>query len=225
MGTGIASSASAFAALSLAANRAAGLNLDQRDLSRLARRESGSASRSIPGGFVEWHAGTGDDDSFATSIAPPEHWDLVDCIAIVSQEHKATGSVEGHALATTSPLQAARIQATRQHLDICRQAILQRDFEAFARVTELDNNMMHAVMITSTPQLLYWQPTTLAIMHAVRDWRGAGVPVCYTIDAGPNVHVLCLRAALEQTLAQLKAIPGVIEVRIAHPGGPARLLP
>lgn len=105
-GAGIASSASAFAALALAASAAAGLELSERDLSRLARRGSGSACRSIPGGFVEWQAGTGDEDSFAFSIAPPEHWPLADCIAIVDHEHKATGSTEGHALAATSPLQA-----------------------------------------------------------------------------------------------------------------------
>src|SRR5574342_110791 len=91
-GTGIASSASAFAALALAGSKAAGLNLSERELSRLARRGSGSAARSIPGGFVEWQAGTGDEDSFAFSIAPAEHWALVDCIAVVSAAHKKTGS-------------------------------------------------------------------------------------------------------------------------------------
>src|SRR3989304_954806 len=105
-GAGIASSASAFAALALAGSRAAGLKLDEQELSRLARRGSGSASRSIPGGFVEWQAGTGDDDSFAFSIARPDHWKLVDCIAIVTASHKKTGSTEGHSIAGTSPLQA-----------------------------------------------------------------------------------------------------------------------
>src|SRR5687767_7857771 len=108
-GAGIASSASAFAALALAGSKAAGLSLNERELSRLARRGSGSASRSIPGGFVEWQTGTGDEDSFAFSIADPNHWDLVDCVAIVSSSHKKTGSTEGHAIAHTSPLQAARI--------------------------------------------------------------------------------------------------------------------
>ena len=87
-GAGIASSASAFAALALAAGKAAGLNLSERELSRLARRGSGSAARSIPTGFVEWQAGTSDEDSFAFSIAPPEHWALTDCIAIISAVHK-----------------------------------------------------------------------------------------------------------------------------------------
>jgi diphosphomevalonate decarboxylase len=97
-----------FAALSLAASAAAGLQLDEKDLSRLARTGSGSACRSVPGGYVEWQAGESDADSYAFSIAPPDHWDLVDCIAIVSQAHKPTGSMEGHARAHTSVLQAAR---------------------------------------------------------------------------------------------------------------------
>src|SRR6266540_33229 len=104
-GAGIASSASAFAALALAGSKAAGLRLSERELSRLARRGSGSAARSIPGGFVEWQAGTSDEDSFAFSIAGPAHWDLVDCVAIISAVHKKTGSTEGHSIAPTSPLQ------------------------------------------------------------------------------------------------------------------------
>src|SRR5512140_3799174 len=105
-GAGIASSASAFAALALAASNAAGLSLSEAALSRLARQGSGSACRSIPGGFVEWYAGTSDEDSYAATIAAPDHWTLVDCIAIVSDMHKKTGSTEGHAIAASSPLQA-----------------------------------------------------------------------------------------------------------------------
>src|SRR5512141_1000989 len=126
-GTGIASSASAFAALALAGSKAAGLNLSERELSRLARRGSGSASRSVPSGFVEWQAGTSDEDSFAFSIAEPDHWDLVDCVAIVSAAHKKIGSVEGHPIAGTSALQAARVADAPRRLDMCRNAILARD--------------------------------------------------------------------------------------------------
>src|SRR5688572_6831613 len=116
-GAGIASSASAFAALALAGSKAAGLDLSEQELSRLARRGSGSASRSIPGGFVEWQAGTNDEDSFAFSIAEPSHWNLVDCIAIVSTLHKKTGSTEGHSIAGTSPLQTARVADAPRLLD------------------------------------------------------------------------------------------------------------
>ena len=224
MGAGIASSASAFAALALAASTAAGLELSEKDLSRLARGGSGSACRSIPGGFVEWQAGQDDETSFAFSIAPPEHWSLADCIAIVSQEHKPTGSAQGQALAYTSLLQAPRLADAPRRLEICRRAILDRDFSAFAEVVELDSNLMHAVMMTSYPPLFYWQPATLQVIQAVIQWRQEGQPLCYTIDAGPNVHVLCLELYARQVKESLEQLPGVEKVLIAMPGGSARLL-
>ncbi|MBE9524501.1 MAG: diphosphomevalonate decarboxylase [Chloroflexi bacterium] len=224
MGTGIASSASAFAALSLAASVAAGLDLSEGELSRLARRGSGSASRSVPAGFVLWKAGTSDLESFAQSIASPDHWELVDCIAIVSDLHKSTGSSDGHPLAQTSPVQALRIEHTERNINICQKAICERDFETFAQVTELDCNLMHAVMMTSEPPLHYWQPATLAIIQAVKSWRAAGLPVCYTIDAGPNVHVITKKATSQQVSANLRDIPGVSDVLTAAPGGPARII-
>lgn len=223
-GTGIASSASAFAALALAACGAAGLELSQAELSRLARRSSGSACRSLPGGFVEWQAGEDDESSFAFTIAPPEHWALADCVAIVSRAHKATGSYEGHASADTSILQAARIADAPRRLALCRQAILQRDFQALAEIIELDSNLMHAVIMTSQPPLQYWLPATLAVMQAVTDWRKNGRSVCYTIDAGPNVHVICAREYAAQVASDLRQVPGVQQVLTAHPGGPARLV-
>jgi diphosphomevalonate decarboxylase len=223
-GAGIASSAAAFAALALAATKAAGLDWPESAISRLARLGSGSASRSIPSGFVEWKMGTGDEDSFAVSIAPPEHWALADCVAIVSAGHKATGSTEGHALAPTSPLQAARVADAARRLEICRQAILTRDFEVFANIIEHDSDMMHAVMMTSVPALFYWQPATLAVMAAVREWRKNGLEVAYTIDAGPNVHVLCPRDSMKKVAGCLREIPGVSDVLTATVGGPARLV-
>jgi diphosphomevalonate decarboxylase len=223
-GSGIASSASAFAALAVAASAAAGLGLDPAALSRLARHGSGSACRSIPGGFVEWIAGTGDDDSFAVSIAPPEHWELTDCIAVISTAHKTTGSTEGHALAGTSPLQPARVADAPRRLDICRSAILNRDFEALAEVTEMDSNLMHAVMMTSIPPLFYWQPATLAVMHTVTNARTNGIPACYTIDAGTNVHIICETMATREMVQLVGNIPGVQNTLLSKTGGPARLV-
>ncbi len=223
-GAGIASSAAAFAALALAATQAAGLDWSEAAISRLARLGSGSASRSIPSGFVEWKMGTGDQDSFAVSIAPPEHWALADCVAIVAAGHKATGSTEGHALAPTSPLQAARVADAPRRLDLCRRAILERDFAALAEIIELDSDMMHAVMMTSQPQLFYWKPATLAVMETVRSWRRDGLQVAYTIDAGPNVHVICPQSEMAQVAALMGEIPGVTQVLSATVGGPARLV-
>jgi diphosphomevalonate decarboxylase len=223
-GAGIASSASAYAALALAASHALGMHLGEIELSRLARLGSGSAARSVPGGFVEWQMGEGDADSYAFSIAPPDHWNLVDLIAIVANEHKPVGSTEGHHLANSSPLQAARLASAPQRLEICRQAILKRDFTALSEVTELDSNLMHAVMMTSRLPLFYWQPASLALMKQVPSWRKAGLPVCYTLDAGPNVHLICQSSAVEAVRAALAGMPGVLRTIQAHPGGPAQLI-
>ena len=223
-GAGIASSAAAFAALALASSHAAGLTLSEAQLSRLARRGSGSASRSIPSGFAEWKMGTGDDDSVAISIAPPEHWNLVDCIAIVSASHKKTGSTEGHAIAGTSPLQNARVTDTPRRLELCRNAILKKDFDAFANIIEHDSDMMHAVMMTSNPPLMYWQAGTVGIFHAVREWRASGSPVAYTVDAGANVHVICLGEHAKETEKRLRELPGVSDVLVAGVGGAARII-
>lgn len=223
-GAGIASSAAAFAALALAASKAAGLNLSEREFSILARRGSGSASRSIPAGFVEWQMGTGDEDSFAFSIAPVDHWNLVDCVAIVSSSHKKTGSTEGHAIAGTSPLQNVRVADAPRRIEICRNAILNRDFEAFANIIEHDSDMMHAVMMTSNPPLMYWQPATVEIFHQVREWRASGLPAGYTVDAGANVHVLCLGGYAAEVEKRLREIPGVKDVLKAGAGGGARVV-
>jgi diphosphomevalonate decarboxylase len=224
-GSGIASSSSGFAALALAASAAAGLSLDEPALSRLARRGSGSASRSVPAGFVEWGAADRDEDSFGVSIAAPSHWALVDCVAIVSEAHKQVGSSAGHPLAASSPLQAARLQGAVARLAQARQAVLQRDFAALAEVMELDNHLMHAVMMTSQPALIYWQPASVGIMHAVREWRAAGLPAAYTLDAGPNVHVITLADHVDQVAKRLAELPGVLKVFKAGAGGPARLIP
>ncbi len=222
-GAGLASSAAAFAALALAATHASGLQLSERELSRLARRGSGSACRSVPGGFVEWQAGECDADSYGFSIAPPEHWGLVDCVAVVSAGHKPTGSTEGHALADTSPLQAARVADVPRRLELCRSAILERDFAKLADVVELDSNLMHAVMQTSAPRLTYYQPATLAVMLSVVSARERGLPACYTIDAGPNVHVLTLSPSTAAVQSLLKSIPGVAQVFTSPAAGPAKL--
>jgi diphosphomevalonate decarboxylase len=223
-GAGIASSSSAFAALALAASSAAGLKLDERELSTLARRGSGSASRSVPGGFVEWRAADKDQDSFSFSIAAVDHWDLVDCIAIVSEESKSVGSTEGHKLASTSPLQSSRVQDAPRRLDLCRAAILNWDFEALTQIVELDCHLMHAVMMTSQPALHYWLPASPAVMQTVRDLRAGGISACYTLDAGPNVHVLCPADQAEKVSSHLAGIDGVIRVMRSGPGGPARLI-
>jgi diphosphomevalonate decarboxylase len=218
MGAGLASSAAAFASLTLAGCAAAGLELGRQELSALARRGSGSAARSIYGGFVELVAGAGHEDSFARPLAEPERWSIVDLIVLTDPRPKSTGSTAGHSSAQTSPLQAARVSDAPRRLQACREAVLATDFERLAEVVEQDSNMMHAVMMTSSPPLHYWQPSSLAVMAQVRSLRAQGVAVCYTVDAGPNVHCLCLPEAesrVREGLARLslefgilRAVPG-----------------
>ena len=224
MGAGIASSAAAFAALALAGSTAAGLSLEERALSRLARRGSGSASRSIPRGYVEWLAGNSDETSYAVSIADEQHWALSDCIAIINAEHKQTGSSLGHTLAHTSPYQAARVADAPHRIQTCRESILKKDFLQLAQITELDSTMMHAVMMTGKPPLFYWEPASINIMKEMPRYREKGLPVCYTLDAGANVHIITERAYKEQVKQILEGISGVERVITSDVGGPAMLI-
>ncbi len=221
---GIASSASAFAALSLAATKAFDLELSEKELSRLARRGSGSACRSIPDGFVEWKPGRTDEDLYAVSIAPSSHWDLVDVIAVVKGKHKSVGSTAGHALAHTSPIQKARVADAPRRLDIGRNAIMKKDFLALAEIVEVDSNLMHAVMMTSNPSLIYWEPTTITIMKTIPELRQTGIPVCYTLDAGPNVHVIVESKFVKKIEERLSELAGIEKILVASVGGPAKVI-
>jgi len=223
-GAGIASSAAAFAALTVAGTAAAGASLSERELTTLARLGSGSASRSVPTGFVEWHAANQHEASYAESIAAPDYWDIVDVIAVVSKKHKDVGSSTGHKSANTSDLQTARVAGAGERFTRCKQAILNRDFTAFAEVVEHDSNLMHAVMMTSRPPLFYWLPPTLAIMDNVRQWRSEGLRVCYTLDAGPNVHCICVRDDAYAVSERLRASSDVLDVLVAPPGDGAKVI-
>lgn len=225
MGAGIASSASSFAALTVASVAASGRNdVDERELTRLARLGSGSASRSVPAGYVEWHSGNSHEESFAESIAPESHWALVDVIAVISRAHKAVGSTEGHRSASSSVLQAARVAEAPLRLEQCKRAVLDRDFATFAEVVERDSNLMHAIMMTSRPPLFYWLPGSLELMGAVRLWRSEGLDVCYTMDAGPNVHCICSQEHATDVEARLRQMPNVVDVRTGRVGGPASII-
>ena len=224
-GAGIASSASAFAALALAASKAAGLDLPEAELSRLARRGSGSACRSIPGGFVEWQSGTGDEDSFAVSISPPDHWALADCIAVVSAEHKPTGSTEGHALAGTSPLQNARVADAPRRLDVCREAILNRDFNMLAEIIEHDFEPDARRDDDLAPGIVL-----LGACHAEGDGRRPHVAqetACRPLTPSTQVRTCtssARRKQLQDIRDRLSALPGVSRVLTAGVGGAAQVV-
>jgi diphosphomevalonate decarboxylase len=223
-GVGIASSASAFAALTLAACAAAGLSLSEAELSALARRGSGSASRSVPGGYTEWLMGRGNASSYARTVAPAGHWDLRDVVAVVSREPKAVGSSRGHGLAVSSPLHPTRVEAAPGMLESCKRTLLARNLGALGALIEQDAMMMHAVMMTSRPALYYWTPATVEIIQAVQAWRADGLAVYFTIDAGPNVHLICQAHDAVQVERRVRALPGVLDVLVSGPGGAARLV-
>lgn len=224
VGAGLASSASGFAALSLAASRAAGLELSQRELSILARFGSGSACRSIPGGFTEWMAGTSSEDSFARQIAPPEHWDLRDVIAIISRVPKQVGSTQGHSLAPTSHLYPARLASVADRLSRAKAALLERDLATLGPLIEEEAISMHAVMMTSRPPIYYWLPGTVQVIRQVQEWRAAGLEVYFTLDAGPNVHLICQAANQAEVVRRLQDIEAVLEVIVSGPGPGAHLI-
>ncbi len=223
-GAGLASSASGFAALSLAASRAAGLELSQRELSILARFGSGSACRSIPGGFSEWTAGTCSEESFARQIAPPEHWELRDVIAIVSRAKKRVGSTKGHSLAPSSHLHQARVASVAGRLAQAKAALLEKDLATLGRIMEEDAVSMHAVMMTSRPPIYYWLPGSIKLIHEVQNWRAEGLEVYFTFDAGPNIHLICQAADQAEVERRLRDIEEVLEVIVSGPGPGARVI-
>lgn len=222
MGTGIASSASGFAALTVAGTHAAGLELSEPELSALARLGSGSACRSVPGGFVWWHAGATDGESYAETIAPPEHWDLRDIVAVVQDRHKAVGSTDGHRAARTSSLFEARLADLQHSLPRTRQAVLDRDFATLGPLVEAEALSLHAIALTSRPPILYWSPETVRLMLQAQAWRLQGLAVYFTLDAGPNVHLLCeghQAKAVEDAVRTLDYVTLVLHNRPAGPAG------
>lgn len=221
-GAGIASSASAFAALTVAGSRAAGLDLSQRDLSMLARQASGSACRSIPAGFVEWVTSIEPNDSYAFSIAAQDHWTLHDVIAIVSTEEKQVGSTEGHSAANTSHFLPSRLNALPVRFHRVRRAILTRDLALLGPAIEEDALELHLIAMTSRPPIFYWSPAMVRVIQSVQRWRADGLQVYFTMDAGPNVHLICEATAAEQVATQALAVEGVSKVIDNQPGGAAR---
>ncbi|HLE84356.1 MAG TPA: diphosphomevalonate decarboxylase, partial [Thermoanaerobaculia bacterium] len=219
---GLASSASGFAALAIATASAchpertrriwAG-EADARELSILARLSgSGSAARSVLGGYVEWPAEPG-DEAPARQLAPAGHWDLRCVIALLETGAKEVSSLEGHRRAPSSQHFARRLELVPERLAAVRRAIRDRDLAALGPVLEREAIELHAVAMTSEPPIFYWRPATLEVLAAVRNLRGSasggGVQAWATMDAGANVHVLCPPEDEARVAAALAAVPGV----------------
>jgi diphosphomevalonate decarboxylase len=225
-GAGLASSAAAFAAMALAGSRAAGLRLEPPALSALARRGSGSAARSIFGGFVVWHRGERADgrDSIAEPVLDPGAWDVRIVVALVSSARKAVSSRDGMARAAASPLYPAWVESTADDLERARAAVRARDLEALGLVAEHSALKMHAIGLAASPPLLYWRGATVECVHRVWVLRADGVRGWVTIDAGPQVKVLCATADATAIAAALRDVPAVERVLVCAPGRGAEVV-
>ncbi len=220
---GLASSASGFAALTLAAASALGRGLSPREASLLARRSgSGSACRSVLGGYVEW-SGETDEDSFARPLAPADHWDLRDIIAVVEIGEKSVSSREGHALAQTSPYYPRRLELIPDRLARVRRALEDRDLESLGSTIEEEAIDLHLIAMSSRPAIHYWSPGTIEVLRTVRELRQEGLAAWSTMDAGANVHVICepdSEADLVDRLESLASVGFVIRDGVGE--GPER---
>jgi len=217
---GMASSASGFAALTVAAASAAGLSLSEKELSILARQGSGSASRSIPGGVSVWHAGTSSETSFAERIDYPKEWDLHVLLVMADDTSaKKVGSTDGMALAPTSPYFLVAVKEAEQNIKRLREAMKKGDWSAFGKVIEDECFRLHMLCMTTTPNILYWRGVSVEIFQRLFKLRESGVEAFFTVDAGPHVHVVCRgkdSEIVKKSLSELSGIKTIIECGIGE---------
>jgi diphosphomevalonate decarboxylase len=224
--SGLASSASGFAALALAAARAAGLDWSAAQVSDLARRSSASAARSLFGGFVELPAvapGSAESDFLAARpVAAPDHLPLHILVCVTTDAEKLVGSTQG--MQTTmerSPFARAWLDHAPALHEKILHALLARDFATLAEAAEASALAMHASAIAAG--IVYWNAGTLAALARVRSLRAAGVTAYASIDAGPHVKVLVSPAEADRARQELESTPGVVRVLTARPGPAARI--
>lgn len=212
---GLASSASGFAALAAALNVFFSLKLSPQELSILARQGSGSAARSVTGGFSMWHKGMLPDgsDSYAEQLFTQTHWpELRVIIAITQQDIKTQSS--RHAMQQTietSPDYAAWIETSEDRIAAMRNALITKNLPLLGELAEQDSLDMHQTMHTSKPPINFFVPATYRIMRTIKEIRTKQTIPCYfTIDAGPNVKILCLDEHVPALLKALNDIEGVL---------------
>ncbi len=225
--SGLASSASAFAALALAASAAAGLELSRQELSDLARKTSVSAARSVLGGFVQLVAGReGDETLPAEQISPPEAWDVAIVVAVTREGAKDVSSSEGmkHTM-DTSPYVRGWLDHAPALFERVKAGVLARDLTAMGSAVEQSALMMHAAAIAADPAILYFTGATIEAINAVRRMRKDGLEGYLTIDAGPHVKVFTRGGDAERVAETMRAVPGVLRTIVARPGEGARLEP
>lgn len=221
---GLASSASGMAALAGAANLACNLQLTQRELSLFARRGSGSATRSIYGGFVEWQMGTSSEDSYAVPI-DDANWDIGMLVIVVNSRKKEMSSREGMKnTVESSPFYLGWLESTAKDLIDIKKAIHLRDFQKMGEITESNGMKMHGTMLGANPPLSYWEPDSVVAMQVVRQLRQEGIPCYFTMDAGPNVKVLCRLTDSEKIKARFAERFKSEQLILARPGEGLKIL-
>ncbi|MBI4895742.1 MAG: diphosphomevalonate decarboxylase [Candidatus Aenigmarchaeota archaeon] len=225
---GLASSASGFSALTMAAAKAAGLNVSSKELSIITRQGSGSACRSIFGGFVEWHKGEKQDgsDSYAEEIVDKNYWpDFRMITTIVEVKKKPVSSRGGMAQTVANcPYYEGWLKTVESDLDAVRTGIKQKDFLKVAETAEYSALKMHATMIATKPPIMYWIPASMEIIHSVRQMREDGIHAYFTMDAGPNVKVMCLTKDEKEVSKRLNELDGVVRTILCTPGDGAKLV-
>ncbi|MBI5549637.1 MAG: diphosphomevalonate decarboxylase, partial [Deltaproteobacteria bacterium] len=208
--------------LAAAACWAAGLNPPARELSILARRNSGSACRSIEGGFCEWLKGSAEDgsDSYAVQVAPETHWpDMRMVVAVCSDAAKKISSREAmRRTVETSPYYPAWTACAERDLADARGALLSKDLSRLGAAAERNAWRMHASAMAADPPISYLRPTTVAVIAAVEELRASGVEAWFTLDAGPNPCVICLAPHVERVTMRLRGIAGVTRTVAGGPG-------
>lgn len=208
-GTGLSSSASGFAALTVAGVAAAGLQLSEKELSILARQGSGSACRSIPDGFVEWLDGDISETAYARSLYAPDYWELVDVVALTSTQKKEVSSSTGHTTVGSSPFFAVRQKYIKAKIELCKKYLKLRDFKNLGELIEAEALELHAIYLTSNPSLIYLLPETLRVIRAVKKWREDGLAVYFTLNTGQDIHLLCEKKNSNKVVALAQKISGV----------------
>lgn len=222
-GTGLSSSASGFAALTVAAAAAAGLTLTEKELSILARLGSGSACRSIPDGFVEWLDGNTSETSYAVTLYSKDYWDISDVVVIASNEKKSISTTEGQKLSKSSPFFQTRLSGMSGKTNNLKKYLEDKNFTEFGKLIEAEALELHSIMLTSTPSLIYLLPNTIRIMHEVKKMRDEGIEAYFTLNTGQDVHVICKSQDADNVRNTLKTVEGVKETIVNTPAGGAHI--
>jgi len=194
---GFASSASGFAALAASINETMNLKLDRKHLSILARNGSGSASRSIYGGFVEWEAGNDNETSFAVPIDEHPDIDLSILTVVINKHSKKISSTVGmESSVKSSPFYSNWVTLVSSEIKEIKQAIAQKDLQKIGEISEHNAMSMHALTLSADPSFTYFAPETIRIIQLIQELRRKGLFAYATIDAGPNVKIICTKESL-----------------------------